>query len=153
MQVGISVAERPKGAGAVLSPSKNMETLHFERNSEEDILFGDSKDQKEIFLQMFCIRSSNPSFGTALPQGPQVGDGLARHHGNLNSYVGPPPGIAGPSCSSFGRVPDGMQPQRGFPIIGNEDTLPKSRAGMGLYLPPPVRSMRHQSFEIHISSA
>lgn len=154
----MQVSERSKGA--VISPSNKMEMSHVERISEEDILFGHLKDQKEYSLRLFqdsCMVFSNPNFATMFPQGPQLWEGSGRHKGNLNPHVGPnvahPPGIAGLSFTPRGRVPDGMQQPWGFFIHGNEDTLPKSRVGTGTYLPNTVRLTRHQSLEFHIGSA
>jgi len=155
MQVGRNVVEWPKGAGAVMSPSKTMESSPVERTNEEDILFGHLKDQKEYLLQSFGdsgMEFSNPNSATMFPQGPPLSEGLGRHKGNPNPHVGltisHPPVVAGTSYSSRARVPDGMQQPRGFPIHGNEDTLPKSRVGTGTYY--PVRLRRHQSFEFHM---
>lgn len=158
----MNVAGWPKGTGAVISPSNKMETAHVERISE-DILFSDQKDMKQQFLQLFQnsrIYYSNSNFASMFQQVPHLWEGSSRLKGNLNSHIGlnisHPPGVAGPSYASRGRLPDGMHQPRGFPIHGNEDTLPKPRVGTGAYLPHPVRLMPHRSLNftlvVHESS-
>jgi hypothetical protein len=150
MQVGMGFAERPKGAGAVISPRNQVETSNVERMSDEagpdDILCGSSKDHKEKLLLSFqysCMGFLSPSFATRSPKGPQLWEGSGRQKGNLNFHAGPnisqPLGGAGPSYPSRGRVAEATQQSRGFAFHGNEDTLPKPRAGTGAYLPSPVR--------------
>ncbi|KAG0584921.1 hypothetical protein KC19_3G244400 [Ceratodon purpureus] len=151
-QVGTGFAERPKGAGAVISPRNKVETSNVERMSDdagpgdlqEDILCGSSKTHKENLVKSFqysCMGFLSPNFATRSPKGPQLWEGSGRQKGNLSLHAGlnipQPLGGAGPSYASRGRAPEGTQQPRGVAFQGNEDTLPKSRAGTGAYLPSP----------------
>lgn len=153
MQVGMGFAERPKGAGVVISPRNKAEMLNVERMSDEagpsdqeDILCGFSKEHKENILRYFQnyrMGILSPNFASRSPKGPQLWEGSGRQKGNLNLHAGlnmsQPLGGVGPSYPARGRVADGTQQSRGFAFHGNEETLPRSRAGTGAYLPTPVR--------------